>query len=250
MDEQESLGTYLKRERASRNISLKEVSKNTKVKEHLLKAIEEDQYFTLPSHTYVKGFLLSYAKYIGLDPNDVLLRYESELRGKPPTEPEPPSEKKISWNVKYLWVAGGAIGISLFVSYFLFLHPSQPPIQSIAEKPKSEEPLPPSPPMAPPVSAPEEKPCSLQLKAIEKTWLRIQSDGQTENEMTLQPGETISCQGLNRIHLLVGNAGGLDITFNGKSLEKFGKSGEVANLVFTPQGVEVKRSEKPKPKPE
>ena len=82
-EEKESLGRYLKRERESRNLSLREASKITKVKEPILKAIEEDQYASLPSPTYVKGFLLSYAKYIGLDPNDVLLRYESRLRGKP-----------------------------------------------------------------------------------------------------------------------------------------------------------------------
>jgi hypothetical protein len=46
---------------------------------------------------------------------------------------------------------------------------------------------------------------------------------------------------------LVGNAGGLDIIFKGKSLGRFGKSGEVVNLIFTPQGVETKRLEKPKP---
>jgi hypothetical protein len=45
----------------------------------------------------------------------------------------------------------------------------------------------------------------------------------------------------------LGNAGGLDPVLNGKPLGKFGKSGEVLNLIVTPQGVEVKRPEKPKP---
>jgi hypothetical protein len=43
----------------------------------------------------------------------------------------------------------------------------------------------------------------------------------------------------------MGNAGGLDIIFRGKSLERFGKSREVVTLIFTPEGVEVKRPEKP-----
>lgn len=260
VEEKESLGRYLKREREFRNLSLGEASKITKVKVPILKAIEEDQYASLPSPTYVKGFLLSYAKYIGLDPDDVLLRYESGLRGRPVMETEPPSEKKISWNIKYLWVAGGAIAVSLLASYFLFLHPSRPPMKSVSEKPvfekpiseesKSEAPPLPSPPISATASTPEEKPFFLQLKAIERTWVRIQINGQPENEMTLKPGETIAHQGLDRIRLLVGNAGGLDITFDGKSLERFGKSGEVANLTFTSKGVEVKGPEKPKPKPE
>jgi hypothetical protein len=188
---------------------------------------------------------LSYAKYIGLDPNDVLLRYESSLRGKQITGPEAPPEKKILWNIKYLWIVGGVILVSLFVSYFLFLHPSKPPIESISEKPKAEEPLPSPPQITGTTSTPEEQPFSLQLKAVEETWLRIQINGQPEHEMTLKPGEATSHQALKRIHLVVGNAGGVNIIFKGKSLERFGKSGEVVNLIFTPQGVEAKRFEKP-----
>ena len=249
MEEKESIGRYLKREREIRNISLREVSKNTKVKEHLLRAIEEDQYTSLPSPTYVKGFLLSYAKYIGLDPNDVLLRYEASLREKQVTGPEAPLENKILWNIKYLWIIGGVIVVSLFVSYFFFLYPSKPPVESISVKPKAEEPVPAAPQIAGTTSTPEEQPFSLQLRAVEKTWVRIQINGQPEHEMTLKPGETVSHQGLKRINLVVGNAGGLDIIFQGKPLERFGKSGDVVNLIFTPQGVEAKRFEKPKTSP-
>jgi cytoskeleton protein RodZ len=74
--DQESLGKYLQREREARRISLREVADHTRVREHFLKAIEEDQFDLLPSGTYVKGFLLTYVKYIGLDPNDVILCYE------------------------------------------------------------------------------------------------------------------------------------------------------------------------------
>jgi transcriptional regulator with XRE-family HTH domain len=247
MEEKDSLGRYLKKEREFRNISLREVAKNTKVKEHLLKAIEEDQYASLPSPTYVKGFLLSYAKYIGLDPNDVLLRYENSLRGKSVTRPEAPPKKKIVRNMKYLWMIGGVIVVSLFASYFLLFHPSKPPIESISVKPKVEETLPSPPQMVGTISSPEGQPFSLQLKAVEETWVRIQINGQPQHEMTLRPGESISHQAQKRIYLLVGNAGGLDIIFKGKTLARFGKSGEVVNLIFTPQGVETKRFEQPQP---
>jgi transcriptional regulator with XRE-family HTH domain len=249
VDKIEPLGKYLKRERELRNISLREVAKNTRVREHVLRAIEEDQYEFLPSATYVKGFLLAYAKYIGLDPHEVILRYESVLKGKPVTPPEVPSEKKILWDTKYLWLIVGIIVVSLIISYSLFLHPSKPPIEPIAVKPKAEETLPssPSPQIAETTYGPEEKPFSLQLKAVEETWVRIQVNGQPEQEMTLKAGETTSHRALKRIHLIVGNAGGLDLIFKGRSLEKFGKSGEVITLIFTPQGVETKRSEKQKP---
>ncbi len=247
MEEKDSLGRYLKKEREFRNISLREVAKNTRVKEHILKAIEEDRYPTLPSPTYVKGFLLSYAKYIGLDPNEVLLRYENSLRGTSITRPGAPPEKKMVRNMKYLWMIGGVIVVGLFASYFLLFHPSEPPIEPIPVKPKVEETLPSPPQKGGSVSSPEEQPFSLQLKAVEETWVRIQINDQPQHEMTLRPGESTSHQAQKRIYLLLGNAGGLDIIFKGKTLGRFGKSGEVVHLVFTPQGVETIQLEQPKP---
>lgn len=278
MDETETLGKYLKNQRESKRISLREVAKNTRVREHILKAIEEDQYHLLPPITYVKGFLFAYAKYLRLDPNEVLLRYERVLKGEsvtpPPTEPRKPKEKipptqpqkpkqKILWNTKQTWVVGGVIVASLIVFYFFFPYSSKPPVEPVPEKPIIEEkhpiapsppvpvttpvpPLTPSPPVTATTSVPEKKPFSLQLKAVEETWVSLQVDDQPEKEMTFKPGEGISVQASNRIRMILGNAGGLDLVFNGKPLEKFGKAGEVLTLIFTSQGVEVKHPEKPK----
>ena len=93
----------------------------------------------------------------------------------------------------------------------------------------------------------EKKPFSLQIKAVEETWVSLQVDDESAKEMTFKPGEGISVQASNRIRIIIGNAGGLDLVLNGKPLEKFGKPGEVLTLLFTSQGVEVKRPEKPKP---
>jgi cytoskeletal protein RodZ len=246
MEETESFGRYLKREREFRNISLREVAKNTRVREHLLRAIEEDQYDLLPAPTYVKGFLLSYAKYLGLDPNDILLRYERVLQGEPVIRPEVQPEKKILWNIKYRWAIGGTIGVCFIASYFLFLRPSESPIPSPPKKPVAEETSPSSKIAETPIVQ-EEKPFTLQLKAVEETWVSIRVNSQPEKEITFKPGEGASYKALNRIQLIVGNAGGLDLVFNEKPLERLGKSGEVVTLIFTPQGMEMKRSEKPKP---
>ena len=72
----ESPGKYLKAERESRNLSLKQVSESTKIREHLLKTIEEDRYDLLPHAVFVKGFLTAYARYLGLDPKDIILCYQ------------------------------------------------------------------------------------------------------------------------------------------------------------------------------
>jgi len=62
----------LKAERKLRNLSLEEIARVTKIKEDLLKAIEEGRYEFLPPAIYVKGFLTIYARYLGFDPHDVV----------------------------------------------------------------------------------------------------------------------------------------------------------------------------------
>ena len=67
----ESVGKYLKAERESQKLSLQEVSEATKIRELLLRAIEEDRYELISSPVYVNGFLDAYARYLGLDPNEI-----------------------------------------------------------------------------------------------------------------------------------------------------------------------------------
>ena len=246
-NDKESLGKYLRRKREEKKISLREVANHTRVREHLLQALEEDQLHLLPSATYVKGFLLTYAHYIGLDPNEVIRRYENFLKGEPVSPTEVLTEEKILWKRKYLLMIGGVIAASL-VALTFFFYLSKPAVESISVKPKTEEvlPSPASPQIASTTSVAKEEPLSLQLKAIEKTWVRIQVDGQPEQEMILNPGEGGSHRGLKQIRLLVGNAGGLDLVFNESPLKRFGKSGEVVNLTFTLQGVEANPQSKPK----
>ncbi len=251
MDEMESLGKYLRAERETKKISLKEVSKNIKVREPFLKAVEEDRYDLLPSPTYVKGFLAAYAKYLGLDPNEIILRYESFLKGGPVISEEIRPGKKISWNQKYLWVIGGVIVVGLVAFSPLLFSPSKPPMKSVSSKPEVKQITPPSHPPSPreaeKLPVPEEKPLMLRLKAAEKTWVSIQLDDQPRQDITLQAGEGISYRATKRIELVVGNAGGLDLVFNDRKLERVGKFGEVFMVIFTPQGVEAKRREKQKP---
>ena len=319
VDEPETLGSYLRSQRESKKISLRELSKITRVRERILRAIEEDRHELLPPATYVKGFLSAYAKYLRLDENEVLLRYERVLKGEPvtppraelpkpqekvmPVEPPRPTEKifsppppkpkqkissaqpskpkkEILWNTKQTWVVAGVIATSLLLLYFFSPYSSRPP-EPIPERPVpekaavEEEPTAPAPPVAavtsvpkektvietkeslsPPspvtstTSVPEKKPLLLQLKAVEETWVSLETDGQSGKGMTLKPGEGVSVQASNRIRMILGNAGGLDLVLNGKMLQKFGKSGEVLTLIFTSNGVEVKRPEKSNPSKE
>ena len=120
----------------------------------------------------------------------------------------------------------------------------QPPVTPAKPVPASA----PSPPQIAGTIPPQKgKTFSLQLKAVELTWVSVKADNQPEREMLLRPGETVPLEALNQIFLLVGNAGGLDLIHNGKTLERFGNSGDVVGLAFTPEGFDLKRYEKSKP---
>ena len=93
-------GTHLKTQRESRHLSLKEVSLSTKIPEHVLKALEEDQYAILDSPTYVKGFLKSYAKYLGLEPGEIIPKYQNYLEEIFPSRKEAPRQQAIFQNLR------------------------------------------------------------------------------------------------------------------------------------------------------
>jgi len=88
-------GEYLKTERELRNLSIEEAAKLTKIRGHFLKAIEEDRYELLPPGLYLRGFLTAYARYLGLDPNDVVLRYQKYLEELSISEEKPLEPQKL-----------------------------------------------------------------------------------------------------------------------------------------------------------
>jgi hypothetical protein len=124
----ESPGKFLRKERETRNISLEEVSAFTKIKEHHLKAIEEDRYELLPPALYVRGFLKIYAKYLSIDPKDIILQYEDYLKSLIPPEPiellqqvSPPKKSVRPWFLFSLILV--AIPLTIFLISYLVHRP-------------------------------------------------------------------------------------------------------------------------------
>lgn len=76
----ETFGAYLKKERELRKVSLEEVSEETHVKLEYLRAMEGDRFDKLPGMTFIRGYLRAYADYVGLMPDEVLLRFEDYLK--------------------------------------------------------------------------------------------------------------------------------------------------------------------------
>lgn len=73
-----TLGERLKKIREELEITLDEIARGTKVKKKYLQMIEEDQFDKLPGGIYARGFLVSYAQYLDIEPEDVLALHEKE----------------------------------------------------------------------------------------------------------------------------------------------------------------------------
>lgn len=82
-----SFGKYLNTERKLRSIPLEEIAVATKIKLEYLRAIEEDSFESLPNETFVKGYIRAYAKYCGLNEDEVLVNYEFFDQLKHPGKP-------------------------------------------------------------------------------------------------------------------------------------------------------------------
>ncbi len=72
-----TLGVYLKNSREAQNISLKDVADYTKISKVYLDCLEKDEYTKIPAKPYVKGYISSYASFVGIDENEALELYDS-----------------------------------------------------------------------------------------------------------------------------------------------------------------------------
>ncbi len=71
----QSLGEKLRQAREERGISISEVAEQTRISSLYLECIENDDYRTLPGGIFNKGFVKSYAKYVGIGEQEALQDY-------------------------------------------------------------------------------------------------------------------------------------------------------------------------------
>lgn len=73
---------------------------------------------------------------------------------------------------------------------------------------------------------------TLEVLAIEETWLRIYIDDEKISQYLLRPGQTMSWQAKNQFKLRLGNAGGLKVVLDGRPLPPLGISGQVKEVIL------------------
>jgi cytoskeletal protein RodZ len=70
-----TLGEKLRKAREERGISISEVAEQTRISPHYLECIENNDYRTLPGGIFNKGFVKSYAKFVGIDEQEAVQDY-------------------------------------------------------------------------------------------------------------------------------------------------------------------------------
>ncbi len=72
---------------------------------------------------------------------------------------------------------------------------------------------------------------------LQQTWVRVSSDAEIIYEGRLMPGNAYDYSGEEKVEILTGNAGALQIYLNDQDLGSVGLMGQVANLTFTQDGL-------------
>jgi hypothetical protein len=89
-DPRADFGSRLRRQRESRSLTIHDVSKTTKIPERSVSLLENGAFDDLPGDVFVRGFLKSYCRAVGLETDPTLREYD-ELRGKGPRPKREPS---------------------------------------------------------------------------------------------------------------------------------------------------------------
>ncbi len=79
----------------------------------------------------------------------------------------------------------------------------------------------------------------LNLAATEKVWISVTSNGKVLFSGVLEPSQTKVLEAGDHARLLIGNAGGVDVQWKGRSLGPIGPRGQVRIVVLKPEGFEI-----------
>jgi len=226
------IGHILKSTREGRELSLEDVSTALFVRKSVIDAIESGQWTALPHLVYVRGYVVQYAKYLKVyervapilsaeeEPSGVraLTRIDDQPSPKVKDRKERPQLRRA--------ILGGSVAVVAILTLLLFLHgqrevPMPPQYETVARNaPESQS------------SWPSNEMKKLMIACHERTWVRIVIDGAEKKEVMLNPEEVVMFTAKEKFDLLVGNAGGVKLFFDGKDTKFEGTSGEVKRITL------------------
>ncbi len=246
-----SFGEELRREREIRGISLKEIADATKISKRFLEAIERNDHKTLPAPVFTRGFVREYARYLGLNAEDMVNRYNFAAAGddrieqslhldrltqpQPVIPPPPPIKRgippvyaRVDRNVWLFLVIVAVLAVAL---WFAWRHKNAR-VENEAAARAVVAPRAPRPAAVAAATATATQPADnnlhLTLDLVENSWVTLQVDGKTVINDELRKGDqrTFEAQD-NFTFKTIGNAAGVKVTFNGIEQPPLGPDGMV-----------------------
>ncbi|MCB8950263.1 MAG: helix-turn-helix domain-containing protein [Ardenticatenaceae bacterium] len=85
----DELGHILREARETKGYTLREVQEKTRINSRFLEALEMGDFERLPTPTHARGFLRNYARFLGLEPEPLLERYELGQSQRPKKRQQP-----------------------------------------------------------------------------------------------------------------------------------------------------------------
>jgi cytoskeleton protein RodZ len=267
----DSFGAYLKREREMRSVTLREIGQATKVSIQSLEALEDENFSLIGAEIFIRGFIRSYARYLGMDVEDALLRYDEFRQNQDPqNEAAKRGEElfldqgkggfpwaKVSIVLLLLvgvglWFARVELPESLPPATAEVPRPAVEATQSFPEAPApvteaasealetSAEPLiKEASPVKAAAAARTDTGHQVNLVVIAQrvSYVKLWIDEDNPVERMMQAGTEWHVGGRERIEILTGNAGGVSLQLNGRELPALGPAGGVRRQVITRDGV-------------
>ena len=261
-----SIGETLRRERLLQGLELKQVAQSTKIGTRMLQAMEQDDFSKLPGGVFTRSFVKQYAAALGLHPTAL----DEQLKELPTGLEEPVhtdtrkdviaedkhyslSEYNSSTNsggmlMSVFWVVA-AMAVTGLVYYMMNRPQNTAPQRERAAMPAPAVPVPAQSPEKPAIAAVSLKPVRVELTATENAWVSLSADGKPQFSGVMKQNEKRMVDAAQRIKLVAGNAGAMQISWNEKPVDAIGPKGQVRVVEFTADGTHVVPRASPNPAP-
>ncbi|HEY5660837.1 MAG TPA: helix-turn-helix domain-containing protein [Gaiellaceae bacterium] len=233
------IGNSLREARLRQHLDFPEIELATKIRAKYLRALEDEQFEILPAQTYVKGFLRSYAEYLGLDGQLYVDEYnsrfvvgEEDAPARPRRSAPPPSRGvHVQSRVVLFTLLGIAAVTALVIVAWTRGEPQKKEPVGLASTPVTQSTAAVTPPAAKP-------PVRLIVSAKRgNCWLEVHSGtvtGRIVYQGTLERGQRKLFTG-RKLWLTLDRPENLRTILNGHT--RILPSGGVKTLVVTPQGI-------------
>jgi cytoskeletal protein RodZ len=228
-----TLGEKLRQAREERGISLSEVAEQTRISPIYLESIDNDDYRNLPGGIFNRGFVKSYAKYVGVDEQEALLDYsrlQNELESAPAedqqrvyrpevlTDDRSGSSNAPTIIMATIILAVMTVGILLLVNYLR--KPAEPQTVQVAKPTPVTETTPDTPAESSPSTAPTMETLKVEFRALnDPVSLTASADGKiSSNVVTAGSSMTFEPKQALKLSYSKSLAQGVELVINGKTI--------------------------------